>query len=339
MDEAEHDRHHQPHPPRVAHLSGQHQVARGEQRRADEERHRQGHGRAETLGKNHGPQHAGEPERHGQRPVRRIADRLGANDGDGERHEGIDVLRLGPENSGDREPEGEAMTDREPGDDDEQVSHAPADQHETEHERHVIDAGEDVQDAHAQKVQEPGVLQRAGAGCIGDVDDLMVLGHELLGEMPPVVLHLGEVGVAGDELEPGRIGHPDARGIGAGERELVAAIPGQGGDRPGPVGPRAGRPAGAGTDMPRDIRAEVLNRRHGAVRREATRLKLRHGKLQMHDRAADLPGRMGLAAGVGKARHGRPKGRHEQRQQAEAVSSHGHGLPPPMGAAPRPPAS
>ena len=67
-----------------------------------------------------------------------------------------------------------------------------------------------------------------------------------------------------------------------------------------------------------DVVAELLDRWHVAVGRDALGFEIRHGELQMHRVALDEPGRMRLAACMRKGGY-RPGGPEREREDDERV--------------------
>src|SRR5260370_5648230 len=81
--------------------------------------------------------------------------------------------------------------------------------------------------------------------------------------------------------------------------------------------------------MIRDVVAELIDRGHVAVGGDALGFEIRNGKLQMHGRALDLPGRMGLAPRMrdGRNREARPQGQNQDQEGVNETYEARHGLP------------
>ncbi len=87
----------------------------------------------------------------------------------------------------------------------------------------MIDAGEDVHDAHLNELEQAGVLQAAlGFLAAGDFDFLMIVSQQLLEEITLAVLDAGKVGMRLHQIIESRGVDFDVLGIGTVEDEFVA---------------------------------------------------------------------------------------------------------------------
>ena len=224
---------------------------------------------------------------------------LGPDQADGEGDQGVDIVRMRTDDAGDRQGQGDGVADGEAGDHEDQVAQLARDHHHAQQEGHVIDPGEDVHDPHADEFEDAGRLQLALLAA-GDLHLLAVVGDQLLDEIAGGdVLDLGEVGVAGDEVEEG--GGVDLQVLvgRAFEGEVEAAEFRRGGQGDDGRDQRAADLAGDGIDAVGQVFLDHRIIDLGAVGVEALALDLGDGHDQIDIAAVDLPDRVGFAAHVG----------------------------------------
>ncbi len=319
MDQAKHQGDDQAQPRRVLQMSGDHQIATGEQAAAEEQQRRQA-AEPEQLADSQDQQQSCGAQSDDLRPARRLRDGLCPDQGDGQSDQGVDIFRMRTQDAGHRQGQGDAVAKGEAGDDEGQVSQTARQQDQADQEQLVIDAGEDVHDPHGDILGKAGALQ-PGAVALRQVESLLVLGEQLFDKGAVAGLDLGEIHMGRDHVEEGRKPQPDGLGVRALEAQLEAAIAGRRRDRPDrPVGP-TGAARRADAHMAGHIAAQ--NRVAGRLTAcaQPLGLQVRRGEGHVHRRAGDVPGRMGLAAGMGPGRRDGDQ-QAEQRRNKKAKPAH-----------------
>ncbi len=163
---------------------------------------------------------------------------------DRQRDQCIDELGVRSNDTGDGQCQRQAVAQRETGDYEDQILEPARDQDKSQQETHMIDACEDVHDAHLHEGKQTRPFDHTALR-FAHVDRLCIGSYDVLGEVAFDGLDLRHVHMGRDKFEEGGAPQNDAIGRSAGEQELDSSVACRGGDGAGfsrkYTGPASGR--------------------------------------------------------------------------------------------------